>query len=72
MSDDEEKVSFFTRHLRDSASQWYSIIRGNITTYQKFREGFENRYWNIHTQRQVRDQLEYGKYNIETASGRIL
>ena len=23
-----------------------------------------DRYWNIHTQQQIRDQLEYGKFNI--------
>ena len=60
---DDEKIDFVTRHLQDSASQWCSIIRDNISTYQQFREAFENRYWNIHTQWQVRDQLEYGKFN---------
>ena len=62
--DDNEKIDFVTRHFKDSASQWCSIIRDNITTYRQFRDAFENRYWNIHIQRQVRDQLEYGKFNM--------
>ena len=52
--DNNEKIDFVTRHFKDSASQWCSIIRDNITTYRQFRVAFENRYWNIHIQRQVR------------------
>ena len=62
---DDEKIDFVTRYLKDSASQWYSIIRDNVSTYQQFHEAFENRYWNVHTQRQVRNQLEYGKFNAQ-------
>ena len=29
---DDEKIDFVTRHLKDSASQWCSIIRDNIST----------------------------------------
>ena len=60
--DDNEKIHFVTRHFKDSAAQWYTIIRDNVTNYQQFRDSFENRYWN--TQRQIRDQLEHGKFNI--------
>ena len=62
---DDVKIDFATRHHQDSPSQWCSIIRDNITTCQQFRDAFENRYWNIHTQRQVHDQLEYGKFNVD-------
>ena len=60
---DLERISFVTKYLRESAAQWFTIVRDNITTYQQFRDAFENRYWNMHTQRQVRDELEFGRYN---------
>ena len=47
--DENEKINFFNCHFTDSAAQWYTIIRDNVTTYQQFRDSFENRYWNIHT-----------------------
>ena len=62
--DDNEKINFVTQHFKDSAAQWYTIICVNVTNYQQFHDSFENRYWNIHTQCQVHDQLEYGKFNI--------
>lgn len=63
---DEEKIHFITRHFKDSAAQWYTIIRESIKTYEQFKESFENRYWNIDIQRQVRDQLEYGKFQLNS------
>ena len=51
--DDNEKINFVTRHFKDSAAQWYTIIRDNVANYQQFRDSFENRYWNIHTQCQI-------------------
>lgn len=48
---DPENIDFVTRHFKNSASQWYTIVRDNITTYAQFTESFENRYWNVHTQR---------------------
>lgn len=59
---DTEKIDFVSKHLRDSAEKWFTIVRDNIFTYEQFKEVFENRYWNVHTQRLVRDQLEYGRY----------
>lgn len=59
---DKERIDFFREHFQDCAARWYIIVRDNLTTYEQFKESFEGRYWNIHTQRQVRDQLEYGKY----------
>ena len=61
---ENEKINFFIRHFTDSVAQWYTVVRDNVTTYQQFRDSFEKRYWNIHTQCQVRDQLEYVKFNI--------
>ena len=40
------------------------LLYETTNTYQQFRDAFENRYWNIHVQRQVRDQIEYGRYDI--------
>ena len=33
--DDNEKINFVTRHFKDSAAQWYTIIRDNVTNYQQ-------------------------------------
>ena len=59
---DKEKIDFVSKHFQDCAARWYTIVRDNLTTYEQFKESFEGHYWNIHTQRQIRDQLEYGKY----------
>ena len=61
---DAMKINFVTRHFKDSAAQWYTIIRDNITTYQQFCDSFEIMYSDIHTQRQLRDQLEYRNFNV--------
>lgn len=61
---DPEKIEFTSRHFKESAARWFTIVRDTITTYDQFKECFENRYWNVHTQRRVRDQLEYGRYPI--------
>ena len=41
---DTEKINFVTRHFKDSAAKWYTIICDNVTTYQQFRDSFENNY----------------------------
>ena len=57
---DKEKIDFVSKHFQDSAARWYTIVRDNLTTYEQFKNSFEGRYWNIHTQRRIRDQLECG------------
>ena len=42
--DDNEKINFVTRHFKDSAAQWHTIICDNVTNYQQFRDSSENRY----------------------------
>lgn len=59
---DTEKIQWVTRHLKDSARQWYNIVREKITTYDQFKTMLENRYWNTHLQSQIRNELEYGQY----------
>ena len=34
-----------------------------MTTYAEFKQKFESRYWNSHTQRLLRNELEYGRYD---------
>ena len=41
----------------------YNIVRDKITTYAEFKQKFESRYWNSHTQRLLRNELEYGRYD---------
>ena len=44
----------------------YTNVRDQTETYEQFKASFKNRYWNIHTQREVRDQLEYGRYYVNS------
>jgi uncharacterized protein YukE len=59
---DPEKIDWVAKHLKMSARKWYNIVRDKITSYSHLKEKFEARYWNVHIQRQLRDQLEYGKF----------
>lgn len=59
-----EKIEFVSQHFKDSAARWFTIVRDNITTFAQFRTAFENRYWNVHTQRQIRDKLEFGRFPV--------
>lgn len=60
---DNEKIDWVARHLKDSARQWYNVVRSKIATYTDMVQLIENRYWNLHIQSQLRDKLQYGKYN---------
>lgn len=59
---DAEKIQWVARHLKDSARQWYNIVRDKITTYNDLKTMLESRYWNTHIQSQIRNELEYGQY----------
>lgn len=59
-----EKIKFVSHHFKDSAAHWFTIIRDNLTTFAQFCATFENRYWNVHTQRQIQDKSEYGHYPV--------
>ena len=59
---DADRIEWVTRKLSGSAALWYSIVRDNIKIYDEFIKCFENRYWNEHVQRKVRDRLEFGKF----------
>ena len=41
----------------------YNIVRDKITTYAEFKQKFESRYWNSHTQRLLQNEIEYGRYD---------
>ena len=49
--------------MRDSARKWYNIVRDKVSTYAEFKQKFESRYWNSHTQRLLRNELEYGRFD---------
>ena len=53
--------------MRDSARKWYNIVHDKVTTYAEFKQKFESRYWNSHTQRLLRNELEYGRYDRKLA-----
>ena len=63
---DRDRIYFVSRHFQETASKWYTIVRDQTETCEQFKASFENRYWNIHTQREVRDQLEYGWYYVNS------
>lgn len=59
---DTERVEWIARRLEHTAAKWYTIIRENVTSYADFKNKFEQRYWNDHIQRKIRNQLEFDKY----------
>ena len=60
--EDQDKIKWVVNAMRDSARKWYNIVRDKVSTYAEFKQKFESRYWNSHTQRLLRNELEYGRF----------
>ena len=60
--EDQDKLQWVVNAMRDSARKWYKIVRDRVSTYAEFKQKFESRYWNSHTQRLLRNELEYGRF----------
>ena len=52
--------------IRDSlemdAGIWWCVIRNQISTFEEFKEAFTLKYWGQERQDNIRDNLEYGRY----------
>ena len=62
--DDQDKIQWVVNAMRDSASKWYNIVRDRVSTYAEYKQKFESRYWNSHTQRLLRNELELSLIHI--------
>ena len=59
----KEKNSFISKQFQGYAVRWYTNARYNLAANKQFKNSlFEGCYGNIHTKKQIRDQVEYGKY----------
>ena len=65
--EDQDKIQWVVNAMRDSARKWYNIVRDRVSTYAEFKQNFESRYWNSHTQRLLRNELEYGSCLLYTS-----
>lgn len=63
---DGDKLEYVRHRLRNSAKQWFNIVRDKIQTYKEFKIALENRFWNSHIQAQLRSFLEFGCFDLKT------
>ena len=45
------------------AGIWWRVIRNQIATFEEFREAFTQKYWGQERQDNIRDHLEYGRFD---------
>lgn len=62
----DSNINWITRHLVGGAAVWWRIVKGNITTFNEFKEAFSEKYWNHMIQEEVRDRLEFGRYRRDS------
>ena len=55
-------IKWIGKHLEKDASIWWRVIRGQISTFEEFKEAFTLKYWGLERQDIIRDNLEYGKF----------
>ena len=60
---DKEKLTLLVNISRFCCTKvHYCLKQLNMNNYEQFKNSFESRYWNIHIQRQDRDQLQNDRY----------
>lgn len=52
------------KSLSGPPSDWSLIIKNLVTVLESFAEKFQQRYWNEHTQHEIRKKLEFGYFQI--------
>ena len=56
-------IKWIGRHLEMDAGIWWRVIRNQVTTFEEFKEAFTQKYWGQERQDEIRDHLEYGKFD---------
>lgn len=67
----DDNTKWIGNHLTEEAAIWWRIVRGQVNTYDEFREVFIEKYWGQVQQEKVRDRLEYGKYHRDQGKSMI-
>ena len=55
-------IKWIGKHLEMDAGIWWRVIRNQISTFEEFKEAFTLKYWGQERQDNIRDNLEYGRY----------
>ena len=58
-------VAWIGRHLEGEAAVWWRLIKKSVTNFAEFKETFTNKYWSDMIQEKVRNELEFGRYQME-------
>lgn len=66
---EQDKLRWAEKILQGAAKEWYGVERSNIQTWEEFKLRFKQTYWNRYVQQGVRDIIETGKYEEESAKG---
>ena len=45
------------------AGIWWRVIRNQVTNFEEFKEAFTQKYWGQERQDEIRDHLEYGRFD---------
>ena len=55
-------IKWIGKHLEMDAGIWWRVIRNQISTFEEFKEAFTLKYWGQARQDNIRDNLEYDRY----------
>ena len=68
---DNGNVAWIGRHLEGEAAVWWRVIKNSGTNFAEFKEAFTNKYWSDMIQERVRNELEFGRYQMESGMNMI-
>ena len=58
-----DNVKWIGKHLEADAAIWWRVVRDQIKNFDEFKEIFTQKYWGPEKQDDVRNKLEYGRFD---------